>query len=133
MRLIYTAKRNLAPGHTLEEEYEIARPHEDALPTLVRDVEEQRALNGTSETDLNYTDRTWTIITDHITNDAQLLAEHDEFFASVSVGEIFIFDPDSDVAGVDVNPLSCKMVSKSFPRRRTGPLSFKYSFKVREL
>ena len=131
MRLEYDALRNLATGHTLNTQYEIAGPHEEALPDWASVGARNRALEGPLEVDLQYIDEVWRLVTDWYTGQDRENIE--EFWHSVAGGEVFTFDPDSNTAGVPVNAFNCKLAPNGgyrAGRRRaaTGSPWFKYSF-----
>lgn len=55
-----------------------------------------------------------------------------EFLASVENSETFTFDLYGTIAEPD-NPVSCVMVSKSYPQAETGKKFHKYRFVIREV
>lgn len=54
-----------------------------------------------------------------------------EFMASVENAELFTFDRYGSIAVPD-NPVSCLMVSKSFPETEQGKKFHRYAFVIRE-
>ena len=131
MRLEYTAKRRVIATHTVGTDYEIAGPHEDALPQDRVTRTDSDAWDGSHESDTRHFKVRYAVSTDTIDLDDIPLWR--EFLTSVMGGESFIFDPDSDVATVVVNPLDVRMISKSVRPRRLGARTFRYNFVVEEL
>lgn len=133
MRIVYEAvDRKLATGHSAATEYEIVVYGWTVDPQFDMVGPENESLDGTIERDLLRTTTEWTVRTDLI-EAGQDLENFEEFLFSVAAGESFTFDPESDQAGVDVRPLSCRMQSRRFRRSRPAPGRFQFQFTVREL
>jgi len=132
MRIEYIARRNLAPTHDTETNYEIVvaatELNTDINFASTRQISLDRAR---VETELWGSDHTIDVTTDWIPV-GQATAEFEEFLWSVAAGETFTFDPDSDVIEVPVAPRTCIMDSRGYrPARFPGHLQ--YSFTVRVL
>jgi len=132
VRFEYTALRNLATGHTLSADYEIAIPAWEVDPEFKPETSANTSLNGQVETELYRIDTRWAVLTDLI-DSGQDLENFEEFLFSVSGGEDFTFDPDSDVATVAVNPLSCILDTRTIRRRRPSPGKFQFGFTVLQI
>jgi len=134
MRFIYEARRRLATGHILNDEYEIALAGEVIDQQVEAKRKDTLSLDGTAETDLQYVDMDWFVTTDIIA-DGQDAENFLEFISSTAggAGETFTFDPLSDVVGVDVQPTLVWMVSKRFRRNRKHPQYFQYTLRMREV
>ena len=129
--IIYTAKRYLAPGHTVDTEYSI-----DVGMQLINDDEEKherkshRSLSGKTETWLQRIDRYVTFQTVPIQEGTTLYYEIREFLSSVAGGESFVIDAWGRVATPN-NPTSFILESVS-PAQRIDTLRYKtFSFKAR--
>lgn len=131
MRFIYTAKRNLATGHTVDTQYEIVIGGRAIDMSSQRVIASDRALDGTTETDLKYIDKLWNVTTGTI-NTGQDLENFEELIDSVSAGESFTFDPDGTQLGVPVNERTVELVSVGHRRQRQSPLSYVYPLQMRE-
>lgn len=130
MRFEYTAKRNLATGHTVDTNYEIVIYGWTIEPRFNAVGPENVSLDGTLERELYRIDTEYRVQTDAI-DDGQDLENFEEFLHSVMGGESFTFDPDSDVAASAVNPLTCILKSRRLSRVRVSPLKFQFTFDVR--
>lgn len=131
MRIEYTAVRNLAPGHTAEEGYEIVvlgQSYEDDFAFAdTRNISLDRSR---MEVDYWGHDQQIDVTTDLIPV-GTATAIFEEFLHSVAAGEDFIIDLEADVAATPVNPQSVQMLSSRY--RRSKPINgyIQYSFTVR--
>ena len=130
MRVEYTARRNIAPGHTLNEAYELVvlgEQYEDDF--AFADTRNISLDKSRVEVDLWGVEQTIDVVTDLIPVASASLWE--EFFHSVAAGEDFIIDLGSDVAESVVSPLTVIMESNRY--RRSKPINgyVQYRFEVR--
>lgn len=134
MRFIYEARRKLATGHILSDEYEIAVAGEVIDPQFEVKRKDTFSLDGTAESDLQHINNDWFVTTDLIA-DGQPAENFLEFIGSTlgGAGETFTFDPLSDTVGVDIQPTLVWMVSKRFRRSRRFPQFFQYQLRMREV
>jgi len=131
MRIEYTARRNLAAGHTLDGAYEIVVLGERWEPAF--DFEQTRNVSldrSRVEVDLWGTEQFIDVTTDFIPI-GTATAHFEEFLHSVAAGEDFLFDPSSDTAALAVSPLTVMMESSKYRRDRSMPGYYRYSFVVR--
>lgn len=131
MRIEYVARRNLAPGHNLETNYEIvvfAAQLDTSIDfATTRNISLDRSR---VETDYWGSDHTIDVTTDWIPI-GQSTQNFEEFLWSVAAGEEFTFDPDSDVAATPVNALTCVMESNGYrPDRVPGHLQYRFTVRV---
>lgn len=129
MRFEYTATRNLATGHVLDDSYEIILGGWVIEPTHVSVGPENTSVDGTLERELYRMDLQYRVQTDAI-EAGQDLENFEEFLYSVAASETFTFDPDAETA-TPVTPLTCIMVSRRFPRQRISSQKFQFTFDVR--
>lgn len=132
MRLIYSAKRNLATGHSVDTQYEIAIPAWVMEPRFLGIGPENRSIDGSFERELYRIDTEYRVQTDRVES-GQDVENFEEFLWSVSGGETFTFDPTSDTATVAGDPTTAMMISRRFNRTLISPGNYQYSFDVRTL
>lgn len=132
MRFEYTAKRNIATGHTLDDPYEIVIPGWVIEPAFSAVGPENVSLDGSLERELYRIDTEYRVQTDAIDAGTDLEI-FEEFLHSVMGGESFTFDPDSEIAATPVNPLTCILKSRRLTRNRVTPLRFQFTFDVRTI
>lgn len=127
MRIVYQARRNLATGHVVDDTYEIVMFAEILDPDYKIERAEQTSLDGTVEHELLYQSEEWLVTTDLIPA-GQDEENFREFLSSVAggVGEPFTFDPESEAAGVDVNPILVYLNTTSLRKSRPAPGYFRY-------
>ena len=127
----YTARRELAPG-TSDLEL-VNRDFRLLSKRLTRrtQVRQNTSLSGSVESILLRSEKHYSCQSEAIDprslDEARLL----EFMASVENGEIFTFDRYGSIAVPD-NPVSCLMVSKSFPEAEQAKKFHRYAFVIRE-
>ena len=131
MRIEYTAKRNLATGHTVDETYEIVCYAENYEPEFESLRNVNVSLDGSRvEIEGRGIVQTVDVTTDHIAaGSASDIFE--EFLQSVMYGEEFVLDLASDSAATAVDPLNVKMMSSVYRRERPIPGYYRYSFTAR--
>ena len=129
--IVYTAKRYLAPGHTIDTLYSI-----DVKMQAINDDEEKhlkkshRSISGKTETWLQRIDRYVSFQTIPIDESSNLYFSMREFLSSVAGGETFTIDYFGSVAVPD-NPITLILDSVS-PVQRLKSLRYKtFSFKAR--
>ena len=139
MRIAYTAKRNLASGHSALTTYNLDAYTTEPVATLAEQRTRQVAIDGTEENQLLRIERTWTIITDQYSRLGSAPTGRDlmlEFIASVMAGEAFTFDPYRlPGGGADIAPRSVTLVSGTFAETPIDPGSATYTatFQVRDV
>lgn len=132
MRIVYTALRNLASGHTVNNEYELVQHEREALPNFETIGKDQVALDGSTERDTWREEDTWRIDTGWIHRTTEW-PRWKEFLSSVSRGEQFEFDPDSSISGLNASPRTCRMETRRFRPRAETPTHISYQFEIREV
>lgn len=130
MRFEYVAKRNIASGHTLDDNYEIVIFGWVIDPSYDMVGPENESLDGSIERELLRIDTEYRVQTDALASGSAVL-EFEEFLHSVAAGETFTFDPDSDTVATPVNPLTVKMKTRRFTRERISPGQFQFTFDMR--
>lgn len=127
--IVYTARRFLAPGHEVGEEYTLDVPMSAIDPSDDTDSKEHVALSGNSETVWNRIDELWRFTT--IPMDGSTLAQLREFLNSHISGEPFTIDPYGTTEQPDA-PFSAVLVSRKHAPRRFGHgMLYQMSFEVR--
>lgn len=129
--ITYTAKRNLAAGHSVSTDYNL----ETASHTIAPDYDpvlggEGVAQDGTTEAVLDRIDRGYSITTDFIT--AANLPLWNEFLDSVAVKESFTFDAYGTIT-TPVSPQTVLLDGKPSYQRVGATMNYQISFKVRVL
>jgi hypothetical protein len=133
MRIVYTALRNLAAGHTLEESYEIVVFASVIEPEFEFKQNRQTSLDQSRvEVEVLGSYQMLDVSTDFIPVGTDT-AEFEEFLHSVMHGESFVLDPDSDIAATVVGPLTVMMTSTRYRRDRSLPGHYAYGFSVRTI
>jgi len=113
--ITYTAARRLASGHTAGTNYTLEFDLSAYDPQIGVTRNENTSLGGLRETILLRQTDTYSMTATAIPEADKPLWE--EFFASVSAGELFQFDPWGTIASPD-NPVNVIMESKQFTPRR---------------
>ena len=136
MRIAYYATQSIITGHVVDTEYVMGIGAADIARTRTIKKTVRRAIAGNRRDLLHYRKYKWAITT--VSIDPADLDQWDEFLESVSLGEIFVFDPDGD-ASTEVNPVNVKLVNSSYKRKlhvkETGDTTdqrYRYSFSVEE-
>jgi hypothetical protein len=131
VRIEYTATRNIASGHTLNEVYEIVVLGEQYEPEFKFAQTRQVSLDRSrTEVDLWGSDQLIAVVTDLIAvGSATNIFE--EFLHSVAAGEQFVFDGASDTAATEVDAINVIMESSSYRREKPIPGYHQYRFTVR--
>lgn len=127
----YTATRELAPGTTQDQsvtrDFRLVSKRKGRKPV----AKQNTALAGTVESVLYRSEQSYNCKTGLIEPGSIVERHIEEFLASVENAEDFTFDRFGTIAQPD-NPVSCIMVSKSFPANEIGKLFHQYSFVIRE-
>lgn len=127
----YTARRELAPGtsdlQSVTRDFRLL-----SFPLNRRtQVRQNTSLSGSVESILLRSEKHFSCQSESIDPRSLIEAQMLEFLASVENGEIFTFDRYGTIAVPD-NPVSCLMVSKTFPEAEQAKKFHKYRFVIRE-
>jgi hypothetical protein len=138
MRISYTAKRKLAPTHTLGIVYNLDMLVTEAARSFQPRRRTNEALDGSEENVLLNIKSLWSVSTDHYTRSGSPSSRAllEEFFASVMGGEVFTFDPYRlPSGGADILPMQCTLVDGPFDSTPIdgGVARYTTSFTVREV
>lgn len=130
--LIYRAKRNLIPTHSVGAKYSIENAFWQANIKEAKQSSKNLMLNGTFEEELDYFADEYQILTDLVEEDD--LKVWKEFFRSVGVNEEFSIDITGTIA-VPVSTQNCIMKAGGYDPRRhqDGAKLYQFSFTVRIL
>lgn len=131
MRILYTALRDLADGHTVDENYEIAIQPRELLPTIKEHGQVERALDGTRYAFNERTEKRWSIDTGWLSRDVEWPI-FQEFIASVIRGETFIFDPYSFAEGDIVDQRTVYLETRTMRPKVENAGNVSYRFIVEE-
>lgn len=132
--ITYTAKRNVAPGRQVGQEYSFAVCLSDWTPRRSPETNETTSLSGRRFTTLHRIERTWSagIVPIHVLGpDASLARQIEEWADSVAAGETFTIDPFGTLA----DPLDPVEVSLEGDVRQSLASIvgyYSYSFTVRQ-
>lgn len=133
MRIVYTASRNLATGHTAATEYQIVVLAQQLDRRVDAEVTRQVSLDRSRvESELRGFDQFYSVLTDHIAI-GQNTENFEEFLWSCANGETFEFDPDSDAVDTEVSPQTAILDTTSYSPQRNIPGHYQYQFTVRIL
>jgi hypothetical protein len=134
VRVTYTAKRNLASGHSAAVAYSIDL-YATVIPTLTPEVRQAVAIDGTLETVLSRITRTYDVQTDFFTDSGSpsTLDLVNEWIASVMGGEQFEFDADRVPGGSAVAPVDVTLAPGPVTPARTGPALYSIAVTLREV
>lgn len=119
MRFVYTAheRATLAPGHVVGDDYEIIVGARAYIMEHSRKGRLSTSIDGTREYNLHHIKRRWNVTTTKIAEGTALL-EWEEFLDSVAGEELVVWDREGNAVGVDVNPLTVKVISTRHLQRR---------------
>lgn len=129
--LIYTARRELAPGTSnlelVTREFRLLSHRQQRKPI----TKQNTSISGAVESILHRSEVIYNCQTEALEPNGQVDRQVQEFLASVENAELLTFDRYGSIAMPD-NPVECIMTSKSYTQTETGKKYHRYGFVIRE-